>query len=75
MERDNGSKMRGKGFAERLMLLRTLRNYTQYELGSFCGLPESLISHYERGAREPSLANFRRLCSGLGCTATDLLGI
>lgn len=64
-----------KEFGERLITLRLSRGMTQRELGAYCELPESLISHYERGAREPSLANFRRLCSGLGCTATDLIGI
>ena len=64
-----------KDFSERLMTLRLSRGMTQRELGAYCDLPESIISHYERGAREPSLANFRKLCSGLGCTATDLLGI
>lgn len=64
-----------KEFGECLITLRLSRGMTQRELGAYCGLPESLISHYERGAREPSLANFRRLCSGLGCTATDLIGI
>lgn len=62
-------------FSENLSTLRKKLSLTQLELGNLCGLPESLISHYERGAREPSIANFRRLCSGLGCTATDLLGI
>ena len=62
-------------FSYRLTVLRIENNMTQKKLGAYCGLPESLISHYERGAREPSLANFRRLCSGLGCTATDLLGV
>lgn len=64
-----------KDFSERLMTLRLSSGMTQRELGAYCDLPESIISHYERGAREPSLANFRKLCSGLGCTATDLIGI
>ena len=62
-------------FCKRLRLIRTARGLTQSDLEVKSGLPAMVLSHYENGTRAPGLANIKALCKGLGCTATDLLGI
>lgn len=47
---------------------------TQGELAVKAGLDPSVISHFEKGVRAPSLANFTRLADALEVSADYLLG-
>lgn len=47
---------------------------SQTELASACGLAAAVISHYENGARAPSLGAIIRLAARLRCTVSDLIG-
>lgn len=58
----------------RLRRVRTDRGLVQRDLARSAGVDPTLISKYEAGERQPSLATLRSLCEALGCTATDLLG-
>tara|TARA_R110000782_G_C14819221_1_gene413851 strand:+ start:7262 stop:7720 length:459 start_codon:yes stop_codon:yes gene_type:complete len=67
--------MRDREFCKRLVEIRAAKGLTQAQLESKAGLPATLISHYEKGERAPGLENIKALCRGLGCTATELLGV
>ncbi len=67
--------MKDRDFCKRLWQIRAQKQMTQVELERRSGLPAGLITHYESGTRSPGLQNIKALCAGLGCTATELLGI
>ena len=67
--------MKDRDFCKNLIEIRTSRGMTQTQLERNADLPATLISHYENGERQPGLENIKALCRGLGCTATELLGI
>lgn len=54
-------------FASNLRRLRLKAGMTQAKLGNRSGLGAAVISHYECGQREPSLANLRALQEALEC--------
>lgn len=58
-----------------LPILRKRKNLTQSELEKIAGPPRSVISHFERGRREPSIKNIKKLCGALECSSDLLLGI
>ena len=62
-------------FCKRLKSLRENAGLTQVELERKSNLPSVVVSHYERGERQPGLENIKSLCKGLGCTASELIGI
>lgn len=62
-------------FAMRLRSIRASKNMTQEDLAKKSGVNPCVISFYEAGSRKPGLDNIMDLCRGLGCTATELLGI
>jgi len=64
-----------RDFCNNLLKIRTQRGVTQPELAALSKVPVTSISKYENGAREPHLSNIKALCKGLGCTATELLGV
>lgn len=45
---------------------RLQRGWSQSRLGRSSGVPQSVVSAYESGAREPSVAALRRLARTLG---------
>lgn len=61
-------------FAERLKQARELRALSQTQLATNAGLPPSSVSHFEAGARKPSLDNLKRLSVALNVTTDYLLG-
>lgn len=67
--------MKDHDFCNRLKSLRARASYTQDELGRKSDIPPAVISFYETGERAPGLAAIKALCAGLGCTATELLGV
>ena len=62
-------------FCNNLKRLRLQYGFTQSELEIKSELPLMVISQYETGSRKPGLDNIKLLCKGLGCTASELLGI
>jgi transcriptional regulator with XRE-family HTH domain len=61
-------------FKERLKIARELRALSQTQLAMNAGLPPSSVSHFEAGARKPSLDNLKRLAVALNVTTDFLLG-
>jgi transcriptional regulator with XRE-family HTH domain len=51
---------------EVLASLRRRAGHTQVELAASTGIPASVLSAYERGRRQPSLANASRIIEALG---------
>ena len=62
-------------FGGKLRHVRLLRGLTQAELAEKIDTSNVTISLYERGLRDPSFANLRRLAISLNVTADYLLGI
>lgn len=61
-------------FKERLKSVRELRGLSQNQLATNSGLPPSSVSHFEAGARKPSLDNLKRIAVALDVTTDYLLG-
>ena len=61
-------------YKNRLKELRLEKGYTQEKLADLCGVNKSLICHYERGSRTPTLESFNNLIDVLGVDANYLLG-
>jgi transcriptional regulator with XRE-family HTH domain len=61
-------------FAERLKKARELRALSQTQLAADAALPPSSVSHFEAGARKPSMDNLKRLAVALNVTTDYLLG-
>lgn len=62
----------GARHASALCLARTLRKMTQRELEKAAGIPESMLSKYERGTRLPDPATRERLAMALSVPAEIL---
>ncbi|MFA5387297.1 MAG: helix-turn-helix transcriptional regulator [Candidatus Paceibacterota bacterium] len=67
--------MKDADFCKRLCQLRVEAGLTQNELEISCDMPLSVISQYEIGTRQPGLQAIKKLCKGLECTASELIGI
>src|SRR4029450_11679352 len=61
-------------FPQHLRLARERPRLGQLELARLAGVPQSAVSHFESGARAPSLHNLLRLADVLGVTTDFLLG-
>ena len=61
-------------FATRLRQCRELLGLSQKQLAERTEMDQSLISHYESGRRDPSIANLVRLKVALGVPYEMLLG-
>jgi len=61
-------------FPRRLRAAREMRQLSQVELAERAGLQQAAVSHYESGARRPSLRNLRRLSEALEVTTDYLVG-
>jgi transcriptional regulator with XRE-family HTH domain len=61
-------------FPRRLRAARVLRALSQLELAERARLQQTAVSHYESGARRPSLRNLRRLAEALEVTTDFLVG-
>lgn len=61
-------------FHERLIAARDHRKMSQQDVARQANLPASSISHFEGGARKPSLDNLRRLANALDVSTDYLLG-
>ncbi len=61
-------------FPRRLRAAREMRELSQLELAERARLQQAAVSHYEGGARRPSLRNLRRLSEALEVTTDYLVG-
>ncbi|MDR0671589.1 MAG: helix-turn-helix domain-containing protein [Oscillospiraceae bacterium] len=61
-------------FPRVLTLLRREKGVSQRLAASQLGISQALLSHYEKGAREPGLAFVSRACDYYGVSADFLLG-
>lgn len=59
---------------QRLKELRDAKRLSQSDLAEITGIPQSTLSHYERGV-EISASNLIKLAHALGCTSDYILGI
>ena len=62
-----------RSFPETLSALRREKNISQRQAALELGISQALLSHYEKGAREPGLAFVCRACDYYGVTADYLL--
>ena len=62
-------------FAARMRAARKARGITQTALAEAVGLCNTQLSSFERGVREPSLGNLRKIARALGVSADYLLGL
>lgn len=60
---------------DRIREARELRDWTQEELGLYCGLSAMAVCHFERGRRKPCAANLVRLARALMVSSDYLLGL
>lgn len=61
-------------FALILCELRKKKGYSQRRVAADLGISQALLSHYEKGLREPGLAFVVKACDYYGVTADYLLG-
>ena len=61
-------------FSRTLSLLRQEKGVSQRKAAAELGISQALLSHYEKGAREPGLDFVVRACNYYGVTADYLLG-
>lgn len=65
----------GTAFSEKLSALRRDRGISQRVVAGELGISQALLSHYEKGIREPGLEFVTRACRYYGVTADYLLGL
>lgn len=63
-----------RAFGDILAELRHEKELNQRELASELHISQALLSHYEKGTREPGLPFIGRLCDYFGVTADFILG-
>ena len=63
-----------RSFGDILALLRHEKELSQRELASELHISQALLSHYEKGTREPGLPFVGRVCDYFGVTADFVLG-
>lgn len=62
-------------FCERLKLLRIEKKLSQPELAQLVGVSKGMISFWENGINEPTIANLVKLSQILDVSADYLLGL
>jgi len=62
-------------FPENLALLRRERGESQRAAAGALGISQALLSHYEKGIREPRLEFVSRVCAYYGVSADFILGV
>lgn len=58
---------------EKMVELRKAKGLTQEELARQIGVSESMVSFYENGLKEPTIAKLHQIAAVLGCQAKDLI--
>lgn len=59
-------------FGDRVRSLRTKQGLSQEDFAANCGLDRTYISGIERGRRNPSLRNIRKIAAELGVSLSEL---
>lgn len=62
-----------KDFGERVRSIRMQKGFSQEDLALACGLDRSYIGGVERGERNISLINIRKIAEALGIPAKELM--
>ena len=65
----------GTAFSEKLSVLRKEKGVSQRTVAGELSISQALLSHYEKGIREPGLDFVARACRYYGVTADYLLGL
>lgn len=60
-----------KSFGKRVRALRNKRGHSQEEFAARCRLDRTYISGIERGRRNPSLRNIKKIAAALGVTTSQ----
>ena len=60
-----------KNVLEEITKLRLERNWSEYELSKYSGVPQSTISTWYRKNQVPTLQNIARICEGMGITLSQ----
>ena len=60
-----------KNVLEEITKLRLERNWSEYELSKYSGVPHSTISTCYRKNQVPTLQNIARICEGMGITLSQ----
>ncbi len=60
-----------KSFGNRIRTLRAERKISQEELADRCGLHKNYIGMVERGERNPSLLNIKKIVDAFGLKLSD----
>jgi len=63
----------GGAFGRNISAIREAKGMTQEEVAKRAGLDQAHLSHFERGARKPSLENLVKLSMALGCPIDDMV--
>ena len=61
-------------FSKRITLLRKANRVSQRQVAAELGISQALLSHYEKGVREPNFAFLARVCEYYGVTCDYVLG-
>lgn len=69
-----GSKPDTSACGARLKAIRSSRGVTQASLGAMIGVPQSLVTRWERSSRwNPTAETVLKIAAALNCTPNDLL--
>lgn len=63
----------GGAFGRNISAIREAKGMTQEEVAKRAGLDQAHLSHFERGARKPSLENLIKLSMALKCPIDDMV--
>jgi len=63
-----------KKFGKKVKKLKERKGWTQEELAKRCGLHRTYIGGIERGERNVSLINMKRIADALGVSVKTLIG-
>lgn len=72
---DGSNAHMNMSLGQRITDARNALRWTQEDLAKKCGIHPTAISHFERGARVPSVPNVTILCRTLRISADHLLGL
>lgn len=62
-------------FAQRLKFFRNKKGWTQLQLAEKAGVAESSIYFYEKGKNYPNVLILQYLCTALGVSSNNLIGL
>ena len=69
-----GNERMGLDFSTTIQQLRREKKLSQRVAAQELGISQALLSHYEKGVRQPKLGFVRKIASYYGVSADDILG-